>query len=138
MKNLLYIILLLFISPLTAMADNPFKGTFQCREAGLNITLDPEEESIEVPGYSFFGKTHGYMSGTGVYGTWLIISCEVKDSVAKIRFSNDTGSDSQTIKLTRSDSLTYEYKAVGGNNVRKAAGRKLVKIGDTFVFKKIK
>jgi len=114
----------------------PFKGTYVCDEAKVLLNLDAYAESIEVPNMRFLGKLNGYLSGRGVYGVWLVTSCTVKDNVAEIRLSNDTGADAQTIHfIAESDSL-YTYKAIGGNDIRKAVGRKLVRIPSELHFRR--
>lgn len=115
-----------------------FKGSFICKGARLNLTLDAYEESIDIPGLSFLGKTHGYLSGLGVYGVWMITSCKIDGKELRIRLSNDTGSDSQTIVFKQINDSTFSYKAIGGNNIKKAQGRKLVKIDESFQFNRVK
>lgn len=117
-------------------AQQPFKGAFYCKDANISIVLDLYEESLEAPDLSFLGKLHGYMSGRGVYGTWLVTDCKIEDKTATIRFSNDVGSDSQTIIFKQKSDSLFDYKAVGGNVIKKAVGRKLVKIEDELLFKR--
>lgn len=81
------------------------------------------------------GKMHGYMKD-GIYGTWMITKCSIKDNKATIRFSNDIGSDSQDIEFTQKSDSLYTYHAVGGNCIRRAVGRKLVKITGDMVFQR--
>lgn len=131
MKQLTATIVLVLTSVATAMAQSGFTGHFLCEETGLHLYLDLDKESIEVPGMSFLGATHGYLEGTTnnhVYGVWMLIRHSVEDNKAKLRFTNDIGSDSQDIALTLVNDSTLEYTAVGGNAIRKVEGRKLVKI----------
>lgn len=118
-------------------AQRPFEGHFYCKNEGVNMFLNLYEESVEVPNFSFLGKMHGYMCD-GIYGTWMITKCSIQGKKAKIRFSNDIGSDSQDVEFVQQTDSTYSYRAVGGNAVRRAVGRKLVKFTDqmTFVRKK--
>jgi len=113
--------------------QQPFKGHYFCKETGVNMYLNLYEEDIEVPGFSFLGKMHGYMRD-GIYGTWMIVQSEVKDNKALIRFSNDIGSDSQDIEFTQQNDSTFIYQAKGGNAIRKAIGRKLEKVTGRMVF----
>lgn len=81
---------------------------------------------------------NGYMKD-GIYGTWMVIKSNIKsDNKAIVRFSNDIGSDSQDIELTLNADSTYTYRAVGGNAIRRAVGRKLVKVAGEMTFKRIK
>lgn len=108
-------------------AQRPFEGHFYCKETGTNIYLNLYEETLEAPGFAFLGKMNGYMCGS-IYGVWMLIKHEVKGTRALLRFSNDIGSDSQDIEFTQTSDSTYTYRAVGGNAIRKAVGRKLVKV----------
>lgn len=113
-----------------------FNGTFYSQEADLYIHLDLDKESLEVPTMEFLGPMHGYMNG-GIYGVWMLVKHEFKGDKLLLRFSNDIGADSQTIELTSLGEGEYRYRAVGENLVRKVVGRKLVKIVDTMIMKKV-
>ena len=118
---------------LTVHAQRPFEGHFFSKELGVNMYLNLYEENITVPGFSFLGTMHGYMRD-GIYGTWMITKCSIKGNKAKIRFSNDIGSDSQDVEFTQLSDSTYRYHATGGNAVKRAVGHKLVKITDEMTF----
>lgn len=123
----------------SVIAGQPFKGTFYCAETRVSIILDLYEQSIKIPGYDFFGQTNGYMRGNtnaDLYGIWMLTDFKIKGKTALLRFSNDMGSDSQTIEFTEQSDGTFRYKTTGGNEIRKAVKRKLVKISDTMVFKR--
>lgn len=135
------ILFLLMALPFQLLAQNmdsarPFRGTFVCKEANLTLNLDAYEESVSVPNMDFLGKLNGYMSGRGVYGVWLITSCSVDKGKVTIRLSNDTGSDAQAVIFTMLNDSTFRYSAVGNNVVKKAVGRKLVKIDSQMIFKR--
>lgn len=119
----------------TVGTKRPFEGRFYCSETGVNIYLNLYDENIEVPGFEFLGKMAGYMRGD-IYGTWMLISHAVKGKKALLRFSNDIGSDSQNIEFTQVSDSVYTYHAVGGNEIRKASGRKLVKVSGEMNFKR--
>lgn len=98
LRNVLLLLFAFAMLVATAQpASNPYKGTFVCKMAQITLYLDAYGENIEVPGLSFLGKTNGYLSGTGVYGIWMITNCEKQGDALRIRLSNDTGSDSQTV-----------------------------------------
>lgn len=119
-------------------SSQPFKGSYFCEDTKISLELDLYEESIEAPNMSFLGKLHGYMSGRGVYGVWMVTDCEIDGTTATIRLSNDVGSDSQTIIFKQLSDSIFSYKATGGNSVRKAIGRKLVKVEENMTFKRVK
>lgn len=116
--------------------ETSFSGEYYNSDLGLHIYLDLQKESLEIPSMEFLGSMHGYMQG-GIYGVWMLIKHETKRNKVVLRFTNDIGSDSQTIELIRLGDGKYQYKAIGENLVRKAVGRKLVKITDTMIMKKI-
>ncbi len=130
MKRMTAILLLVMATTLCAIAQRPFEGHFFCKETGVNLYLNLYEETLEAPGFSFLGKMNG---------TWMVIKSNIKsDNKAIVRFSNDIGSDSQDIELTLNADSTYTYRAVGGNAIRRAVGRKLVKVAGEMTFKRIK
>lgn len=142
MKQLFTALLLFLAFATTAQAQEKslFNGRYVCDETGLQIYLDLDEESIDVPGMSFLGKTNGYLDGktnNHVYGVWMLMKFSVEGNKAKLRFTNDIGSDSQDITITRIDDTHYEYATTGGNNIRKVVGRKLVKIPATMTLRRI-
>ena len=123
----------------TMQAQNPFNGTLVNEETGVRLHLDFDNETIEIPGMSFLGPTNGYLDGktrNHVYGVWMITSCESTDKKAKIRVTNDIGSDTQEIILTYINDSTFRYNTVGGNCIRKVVGNKLEKIASEFTLKK--
>ncbi len=126
--------LLLYLVSLPICAQRPFEGHFVCKDVGVSLHLNLYEENMDVPNFSFLGKTHGYMDGKGLYGTWILTRCSVKKNTATLRFSNDIGSDSQDVSLTLNADSTYSFHAINGNALRKAEGRKLVKITGDMTF----
>lgn len=130
MKQLIAIIASLLCSITASAQASLFKGDFVSEETGIQLHLDLEEETIEIPDLSFLGPTHGYLDGktyNDVYGTWMLIKFSVEGNKAKLRFTNDAGSDSQDIVLVYNDDDTISYNATGGNCIRKVENRKLVK-----------
>lgn len=120
---------------LAQQADGPFKGHFRNAENGIDLHLDLYEESLQAPGLPFLGKMHGYLCGR-IHGIWLLVSHEIEGNTATLRFSNDQGADSQTVRLTAENDSTLTYAAVKGNNIRRVADRKLVKVPPTLVFRR--
>lgn len=116
--------------------DRPFAGHFFCKDTGTHIYLNLYEATLTAPGFSFLGQMNGYMNGD-IYGTWMLISHKVKGKKAMLRFSNDIGADSQNIEFTQTSDSTFTYRAVDGNAIRKAVGRKLVKVTPDMNFKKM-
>ena len=114
----------------------PFKGIYENAENRVIIRLDLYESTLTAPNLDFLGKLNGYMHGRGIYGIWLLTDFDIKDNTAILRFSNDTGADSQTIEFTQLNDSTFRYKAVNGNNIKKASGRKLVKIASEMIFRR--
>lgn len=114
----------------TRTTDKPFKGHFVNKENNVHLYMDLYEESIVAPGYDFLGKMNGYLIGN-IYGTWFMVSHQVNDNKATLRFTNDQGSDSQTVELTCVNDSTLSYHATGPAVIRKVDHRKLVKIPTT-------
>ncbi len=116
--------------------QQPFKGTFYNEENRVTIVLNLYEATLFAPNYGFLGELNGFMHGSGIYGMWFTTSHKIEGNTATLRMSNDIGSDAQTIVFHQLTDSTFSYKAVGGNEVKKAVGRKLVHIPSGMVFKK--
>ena len=109
--------------------DKPFKGHFVNRENNVHLYMDLYEESLTAP---------GYINGN-VYGIWLMVSHKVKsDRKATLRFSNDIGSDAQTIEIEILNDSTLSYRATGSAVIKKVVNRKLVKIPTQFQMVRMK
>ena len=96
--------------------------------------LNTKEENVEVPDYGFLGTTHGYMAGTGLYGTWIVTTCTIDKDAVRLRFANDTGGDVQNARLTLQGDTALLFEATGSNALRYVVKRKLVKAPSTMVF----
>ena len=110
-------------------------GTFYNDEIGLRLHVDLGKERLIVPGMDFLGPVYAYMDGR-IYGKWMLVKKEVKKGKAILRFTNEIGSDSQDIELTQTADGNYFYCTLGGNNVKKVVGRRLVKIDDSMPMKR--
>lgn len=120
-----------------SIGQRPWKVNLQQPEEGINLRLDLYEESIEVPGMEAFGPMNGYMDGN-IYGVWYVVSFDIKDdSHANVTIANDLGSEDQKLTLTQTSDSTYQLKFLGYNAVKRAQGKKLVKIPTEFVMKKV-
>lgn len=129
--KLLITIIANFVFSIAASAQaSLFKGTFVSEETGIQLHLDLEDETVEVPGLSFIGPTHGYLDGktiNDVYGAWPLVKFSVEGNKAKLRFTNDIGSDSQDIVLVYTDDEHISYNTTGGNCIKRVENRKLVR-----------
>ena len=146
MKNKLFCLFLFYMTASALFAqsastkavnDSIFKGNFYSLHHHVQLVINLYHESISVPGYEFLGKMNGYLKGDAsqyLYGTWMLIDYKIQGNQAELRFTNDIGSDSQTILFTHKADNIYIYSTKNGNNVSKAVGRKLVKIADEMVF----
>lgn len=110
-------------------------GTFYNDEIGLRLHVDLGKERLIVPGMDLLGSVYAYMDGR-IYGKWMLVKKEVKKGKAILRFTNEIGSDSQDIELTQTADGNYFYRTLGGNNVKKVVGRRLVKIVDSMPMKR--
>ena len=115
-----------------AFGQQPWKLQLHCPEEKIDLKLDLYEESIEVPGLEAFGPMNGYMDGN-IYGVWYVVGFDIKDDQhATITIANDLGSEDQKLTLTQNADSTYQLKFLGYNAVKRAQGKKLVKIPSEF------
>lgn len=130
----------LFITYSYAQNKSSFTGTFYCKEKGIKIILDVENENILVPGYNFLGRMSGYMIGDNaesLYGTWFILSHKIKKDAIELRLTNDIGSDSQTVEFSQTSNSTFIYRTVGSNVIKRAVKRKLYSVDSSMSFIKL-
>ncbi len=132
-RSLLLLVMAVWGSVL--VAAEPWRRRMESPENGLTLVLDLYEESIEVPGMSMFGPMNGYLGGEGVYGVWMVTSKKiVSDTEATLHLSNDLGSETQSVKLTLHGDSLCTFEQTGGSTIKKAVGRKLVKIPSKLEF----
>ena len=117
-----------FFIATACLGQQPWKLQLTSPEEKVNLKLDLYEESIEVPGFEAFGPMNGYMDGN-IYGVWYVVGFDIKDDKhATITIANELGSEDQKLTLTQNADSTYQLKFLGYNAVKRAQGKKLVKI----------
>ena len=128
MKHILsFFIAILCFCPIT-LAQGPWKLKLLCPEEDIRLHIDLYEESVKVPGMEMFGPMNGYLGGN-IYGVWTVTSFKIQDDkIATLRLSNDLGSETQKVTLTQQSDSIYTLHFEGTNVVKRAIGRKLVKI----------
>jgi len=123
---------LMFAIVTVVLGGQPWKLQLHCPDEKIDLHLDLYEESIEVPGLEAFGPMNGYMDGN-IYGVWYVVGFDIKDDKnATITIANDLGSEDQKLTLTQNSDSTYQLKFLGYNAVKRAQGKKLVKIPSEF------
>lgn len=126
----------MMLSALTALADGPWKFSMKTEKSKINLNIDLYDESIEVPGMDMFGPMNGYISGN-IYGIWAVTSHEIiNEKQAKLRLSNDLGSETQEVLLTLQGDSICKMELKGTVVVKRVEGKKLVKIDSVQEFKK--
>lgn len=137
-RHLLATLLIALTLPSALHAGEPFKGIFTAKELGLKMVIDLYAESIEVPGMEMFGPLNGYINGIGLYRTWYVSKIrKCDDDKAVIHFSNDLGSETQAVELTLQGDSLLRFREIEGSVMKKAQGKKLVKIETDFVMKRL-
>ena len=138
MKRYLITILLFSLMPFVAgVAGQPFRGSFVSKDLGLKLVIDLYEEIVEVPGMEMFGPLNGYIMGAGLYRTWYISKIrECGDDKAIVHFSNDLGSETQPVELTIKGDSLIRFHEIEGAVMKKAVGKKLVKMTSDFEMKR--
>ena len=138
MKHYLFATILVFIfMPAILCANEPFRGTFVAKELGLKMVIDLYNESIEVPEMEMFGPMNGYIRGAGLYRTWYISKIrKCGETLAIVHFSNDLGSETQPVELTLQGDSLLHFHEIEGSVMKKAEGKKLVKILTKFTMKR--
>jgi len=118
----------MFLIASASFAQKPWKLNLTSPEEKIDLRIDLYEESIEVPGMETFGAMNGYLGGN-IYGVWYVVGFDIKnDKHATLTIANDLGSEDQKLTLTQTSDSTYQLKFLGYNAVKRAQGKKLVKI----------
>lgn len=126
MKRLLTLGMLALIVVCATAQTDTLRGHWLCKSAGVHLYLDLGAETLEVPHYEFLGKVNGYMRGN-ISDTWFLTTFRYeKDGTWTLRFSNDSGADTQEVRLQRAGGGALRYKAIGTNYVRRAVRKKWV------------
>lgn len=117
-----------FVFSTAILAEQPWRLRLHSPEEKIDLHIDLYEESIDVPGLEAFGPMNGYLGGN-IYGVWYVVGFDIKDDrQATLTIANDLGSEDQKLTLTQTSDSTYQLKFLGYNAVKRAQGRKLVKI----------
>lgn len=125
----------LISSAATMMAQGLWKLKLNCPTEKINLKIDLYKESIPVPTMEDFGPMNGYMDGN-IYGVWTVTSFDIKDDkTAILNLSNDLGSETQPTLLTQLTDTTWSLKLLGRPVMKRAVGRKLVKIPTELIMK---
>ena len=134
MKQLL-LFLISLCSYSTILSQGPWKMSLLCPDEDVRLKIDLYEETIKVPGMEMFGPQNGYLGGN-IYGVWTVTSFKIQDDkTATLKLSNDLGSETQKVTLTQQSDSIYVLHFDGTNVVKRAVGRKLVKIASEFKMK---
>ena len=118
-------------------SDEPFRGRFIAQDLDIRMVLDLYSENIEVPGLEMFGPLNGYLKGKDLYCTWYVSTikqCDAKKAV--VHFSNDLGSETQSVELSWQEDSILMMREVDGAVLKKVVGKKLAKLPTTFRFKR--
>ena len=133
MKKILLSLLLLY--SFLVQAQGPWKMNLLCPEEDVRLHINLYEEIIEVPGMEMFGPQNGYLGGN-IYGVWTVTSFKIQDDkTATLKLSNDLGSETQKVTLVQQSDSVYTMRFDGTNVVKRAIGRKLVKVPSEFRMK---
>ena len=117
------------------LGGQPWKLQLHSPEEKINLHLDLYEESLEVPTLEAFGPMNGYLDGN-IYGVWYVVGFDIKDDKhATVTIANDLGSEDQKLTLTQTSDSTYQLKFLGYYAVKRAQGKKLVKIPSELMMK---
>lgn len=136
MKQFLFVFCIAVSLASSALAQGPWKLSLHCPEENVHLYLDLYDETINVPGMDMFGPMNGYLGGN-IYGVWSVTSFKIQDDkVATLRLSNDLGSETQKATLTQQSDSLYILRFDGLNVVKRAIGKKLVKIPSEFKMRK--
>lgn len=112
----------------------PWKCVLEHAETGAKLHLDIYEETVDVPGMDMLGPMNGYMGGGKLYGLWMTTAAEVVDErTARLRLSNDLGSETQECLLRLANDSTVVMELRGSTVLKMREGKKLTKLSKTLM-----
>mgnify|MGYP006916024693 CR=1 FL=1 len=134
MKRLHLTLLLLLLTAAAQAQTDTLRGHWLCKAEGIHLYIDLAEESISVPRYEFLGKMNGYLRG-GMSETWFLVAFKQQGHNSWLmRFSNESGTDTQELMLYLTPTNTLRYKARGPKLLRRAVRGKWVYLPEEMTF----
>lgn len=136
--NRFYLCMLLLASAEWMCAKDNWKLELTDEKENIQLYIDLNEESIEVPTMENFGPMNGYLGGN-IYGVWPVTSFKIiNQKKAKINLSNDLGSETQPSILEQVSDSTWRLTFEGHNTIKRVNGKKLVRTPSILLMKQIK
>lgn len=114
----------------------PFCQQLYNKEYKVSMKFNLYEQNILVPGQEVFGEMAGFLKKDGYIYYWLITDAEVneKKGTAVLSFTNDTGSEDFTAKLSVNKDGTYTLTYEGGSTFKVPEGKKWKKLPKVMTF----
>lgn len=137
MKRICISLLLILTTLTTTAQTDTLRGHWVCKSEGVHLYLDLAEETLTVPFYEFLGPVNGYLRG-GLSEMWFLTTFKQEgEKEWTLRFSNESGADTQEMRLLPKPDGSLQYKAVGSNQLRRAVRRKWVYLPETMTFEPV-
>lgn len=116
--------------------ERPFCIHLYNKEYKLGMRINLYEQNILIPGQEVFGELAGFLKKDGYVYYWLITYAEVNDKkgTALLSFTNDTGSEDFTAKLSVNKDGTYTLTYEEGSTFKVPEGKKWQKLPKTITF----
>ena len=130
---------LLFASIMSMAQESRFKTHIYNKVYDVEIVMNLNEESINIPGQEILGRVYGYLKKKTDARVWAIMSAKIsKDGKrAEIEMVNDYGSEDLNAELTY-DAKTgsYTLKQLNGSTIKVSNGKKWLKLPKELTFER--
>ena len=130
----------MLLATITSMAqENNFNTRIYNKVYDVEIVMNLNEESINIPGQEILGRVYGYLKKKTDARVWAIMSAKIsKDGKrAEIEMVNDYGSEDLNAELTY-DAKTgsYTLKQLNGSTIKVSNGKKWLKLPKELTFER--
>ena len=130
----------MLLATITSMAqENNFNTRIYNKVYDVEIVMNLNEESINIPGQEILGRVYGYLKKKTDARVWAIMSAKIsKDGKrAEIEMVNDYGSEDLNAELTY-DAKTgsYTLRQLSGSTIKVSNGKKWLKLPKELTFER--
>lgn len=140
MRKAFFLTFCMLLATITSMAqENNFNTRIYNKVYDVEIVMNLNEESINIPGQEILGRVYGYLKKKTDARVWAIMSAKIsKDGKrAEIEMVNDYGSEDLNAELTYdAKTASYTLKQLSGSTIKVSNGKKWLKLPKELTFER--
>lgn len=140
MRKAFFLTFCMLLATITSMAqENNFNTRMYNKVYDVEIVMNLNEESINIPGQEILGRVYGYLKKKTDARVWAIMSAKIsKDGKkAEIEMVNDYGSEDLNAELTYDTKTgSYTLRQLSGSTIKVSNGKKWLKLPKELTFER--